>query len=152
MMKIVLLLSILTLGSCSDHYWGIGDNLLEQLQSGSDEIIAVTLINPNPIVGQPDKENENRRVEFGMEHEIIEELNRQPLNIKHTVVDVTDQRNAHLLYKLRIKPDMADIGPVVLITQKGSGYSNWGPTILHRVSEVIKTIQADAAKEGKSRR
>ena len=95
---------------------------------------------------------ENKRVEFGLKHDVIEDLNRQPLNIKFTVVDVTDRRNDNLLYKLKFDRELANKGPVVLVTRKGSGYTNWGPTILHRASEVIKMIQEQAEEEMKKSR
>ena len=98
-----------------------------------------------------EREFENKRVEFGMENEVIDEQNHKPLNIRHTVVDVTDERNDYLLHKLKFNKELTNNGPVVLVTRKGSGYINWGPTILHRVAEVIEMIQAQAAEENEKK-
>ena len=42
---------------------------------------------------------------------------------------------------------MTDLGPVILVTRQGFGYSNWGPTVLHRVAEVIEMLQAKAKED-----
>ena len=150
---VVVLCSWLLLTYGHEHYWGYGDNLLDQIQSGEDEIIAVSFINPTEEDNLP-RQFENKRVTFALENEVLDEQHLKPLPVKHAIVDVTDVGNARLMYKWGITMNMTSEGPVVLVSRKGYGFSNWGPAVLHRAAEVVEMLQEQAKDdlEKKARR
>ena len=143
-LQLAIFLSILALWSCYDAFLKSGDALLDKLQSGDDEIFVVTFFNPTPKIDDYTRQYENKRVMENLISEVLNEQNDKPLRVNYAYVDVTDHANDKLLYKAHIDHDMVDQGPVVLATRKGHGYHNWGPTVLHRVAEVIEMLQAQA--------
>ena len=146
-LSIALFLWILATWSAYDAFLKAGDDLLDKLQSGDDEIFVVTFFNPTPKMDDYSRQYENKRVMENLVSEVLHEQNDKPLRVNHAYVDVTDRENDNLLYKTHIEHDMVDQGPVVLASRKGHGFHNWGPTVLHRVAEVIELLQAQAKED-----
>ncbi|CAI2383286.1 unnamed protein product [Moneuplotes crassus] len=151
MHKIVILLAIaLSLVSASG-YWASTDNLLNKIQSGSNEILVLTFMDPNHSESFPQRLMENTKVEAEIDNFIIPRYDNAPLSILHTAIDVTDKRHEYLLQKLGLLTHpKTNEGPVVYISQKGVGGLSWGPTMTEKIEEVLATLQKEA-KENVSR-
>lgn len=149
---LVLIVAVLTFVRAYDLYWEHGEKLLNRLQSGKDEIFVITFFNPSPKKDDYTREFENKRVMDNLVIEVLNEQNDKPLRVNYANIDVTDRENEKLLYKANVHADMVDTGPVVLATRKGSGYTNWGPTVLHRVAEVIEMLQVQAKEDQETKK
>ncbi|CAI2383096.1 unnamed protein product [Moneuplotes crassus] len=153
MIKIILLLLISTaLADPYKGYWGVGNNLLDEIQSGKEQILVITFINPHHSPEYPDRLALNSQVESELDDFIIVKHNNNPMKIRHAVVDITDQRNRHLLDKLDFRTRYTNEGPIVYVSSMGNGIFNWGPTTAERVEDVIKDLQKDAQEKSNSSR
>ena len=127
-----------------DSSWKKGDDLLDEIQSGSDEIFIVTFYNPTPVKDDYSRTTENTRVQDDLQSDILTQLHAKPLNIRYASIDVTDRTNDRLLYKAWVTEEQLSKGPVVLVARKGYGHIVWGPTVIHQVEKFVKEIQDSA--------
>ena len=134
-----------------DRLWAKGDSLLQEIQSGRDDLFVVVFYNSTNVDETYARVRENNK---GMS-DTMKYLKKvtaadgpyKDKQVYYATADVTDEMNANLAYKCGIKESMLKNYPVIFAMKSGKGATHYGPVAVSRLEETVKGLMTPPASD-----